>query len=413
MYDQTVTQTQDSVSHPDPSTGPRYIQGVASPGLHGVLLWSERLSRLSPIVIGLYFGLLTLLVAIVWATVNDSIVTGAIVGIAFLFFVALDWLMLAALPWRKRSYGPVSPGLMAFTTARSIITIIAALIPLSPLWTATLVEIGNFALTGYGLNSLWGEPFRLGVTKITLKSPKLRGAPPLRVLHLSDLHIERMTPRETKLLKMIGELRPDVIVCTGDLINFSYIEDQRARTECRELLSKIHAPLGVYAVPGTPLIDTPEVLKAVYDGLDHITLLTNQTCSLEGYPQVEIIGVSCTHNPSLDGPQFDRLRAEVSAEKYLLLLHHSPDLMPAAAQSKIDLYVCGHTHGGQLRLPLIGALLTGSIYGKRYEMGRYQEGVTTLYISRGIGLEGKGMPRMRFLCPPEIELFELRGTDER
>ena len=92
-----------------------------------MLLWSERLSRLSPIVIGLYLGLLTLLVAIVWATVNDSIATGAIVGIAFLFFVALDWLMLAALPWRKRSYGPVAPGLMAFTTARSIITIIAAL----------------------------------------------------------------------------------------------------------------------------------------------------------------------------------------------------------------------------------------------------------------------------------------------
>ncbi|HEY4722152.1 MAG TPA: hypothetical protein VII92_09920, partial [Anaerolineae bacterium] len=130
-----MTQTQDSVSHPDTSTRPRHVQGVASPGLHGLLLWSERLSRLSPLVIGLYIGLLTLLVAIIWMIVNDSVVTGTIVGIVFLFFVALDWVMLAALPWRQRSYGPVAPGLMMFTTVRSIITIIAALIPLSPLWT--------------------------------------------------------------------------------------------------------------------------------------------------------------------------------------------------------------------------------------------------------------------------------------
>ena len=53
--------------------------------------------------------------------------------------------------------------------------------------------------------------------------------------------------------------------------------------------------------------------------------------------------------------------------------------------------------------------MTSSKYGKRYEMGRYQKSGTTLYVSRGIGLEGKGAPRMRFLCPPEIELFELRG----
>jgi predicted MPP superfamily phosphohydrolase len=58
---------------------------------------------------------------------------------------------------------------------------------------------------------------------------------------------------------------------------------------------------------------------------------------------------------------------------------------------------------------LWGAVVTSSKYGKRYEMGRFQEGNTTLYVSRGIGLEGKGAPRMRFLCPPEIEMFELRG----
>lgn len=96
---------------------------------------------------------------------------------------------------------------------------------------------------------------------------------------------------------------------------------------------------------------------------------------------------------------------------FTLLLYHSPDLMPEAARAGVDLFLAGHTHGGQIRLPLIGALVTSSIYWKRYEMGLYTEGHTRLYVSRGIGMEGLGAPRARFLCPPEIELFELRGTE--
>jgi hypothetical protein len=101
----------------------------------------------------------------------------------------------------------------------------------------------------------------------------------------------------------------------------------------------------------------------------------------------------------------------VLPDKFTLLLYHTPDLMPAAVPAGIDLYVCGHTHGGQIRLPFYGAIVTSSVQGKRYEMGQYTEQATTLYVSRGIGMEGKGAPRMRFLCTPEVELFELRGDD--
>ncbi|HET7375593.1 MAG TPA: hypothetical protein VFK30_02730, partial [Anaerolineae bacterium] len=138
-------------------------------------------------------------------------------------------------------------------------------------------------------------------------------------------------------------------------------------------------------------------------------LLIDQIRLIDGYPLVRLIGLNCTHDLSLDAPQLDRLSREVQSDKFNLLLYHSPDLMPEAIQASIDLYLCGHTHGGQVRLPFFGAIMTGSIYGKRYEMGRYQANHTTLYVSRGVGLEGKGAPRMRFLCPPEIELIELRG----
>jgi predicted MPP superfamily phosphohydrolase len=92
-------------------------------------------------------------------------------------------------------------------------------------------------------------------------------------------------------------------------------------------------------------------------------------------------------------------------------LYHTPDLAPVAAAQGVDLQLSGHTHGGQVRLPFFGALFTSSLYGKKFEAGRYQVGALTLYVSRGIGLEGKGAPRARFLCPPEMILWEIGALD--
>jgi predicted MPP superfamily phosphohydrolase len=70
----------------------------------------------------------------------------------------------------------------------------------------------------------------------------------------------------------------------------------------------------------------------------------------------------------------------------------------------------GHTHGGQVRLPFYGALVTASLYGKAFEAGRITLGSMTLYVSRGLGLEGTAGPRVRFLCPPEVVLWQLEGA---
>ena len=91
-----------------------------------------------------------------------------------------------------------------------------------------------------------------------------------------------------------------------------------------------------------------------------------------------------------------------------VLLYHTPDLIEVAAAEGVDLYLAGHTHGGQIRLPWYGALVTASRYGKRFEAGYYQVGPTQLYVSRGLGFEGLGAPRARFLCPPEIVELEVQ-----
>jgi predicted MPP superfamily phosphohydrolase len=101
--------------------------------------------------------------------------------------------------------------------------------------------------------------------------------------------------------------------------------------------------------------------------------------------------------------------AGIPEDAFTLLLYHSPDLIVEAAKHHIDLYLGGHTHGGQLRLPFYGAITTGSAYGKAFEAGLYEYGDTRMYISRGIGFEGGSMPRARFLCRPEIVHLAIGG----
>ena len=388
----------------------RPTSGVASPTLHRVILFSERLASLSwPGQVVVVLGY-TALVVLVWGLALESFAAGFTVALVNLVFTLIDWIGLAQLPRRRRSFGPIPPGLVLFGGLRCALSVTLALFAADPILASTALVVGHLALTGYALNSMWGEPFRVGVTRLAYRSPKLGDAPPIRILHLTDFHVERLTRREEKVLALAEQLRPDLIVYTGDLLSYSNVDDPVAQADCRALMSRLHAPLGVFAVPGTPLVDTESALAGVLGGLENVHLLADGVVSLPGYPDLNLIGLTCTHNSPNDGARLAQLIDGLPAESFRLLLYHAPDLMPEAARCGIDLILCGHTHGGQVRLPVFGALFTSSLYWKRYEMGEYRDGGTTMYVSRGIGMEGKGMPRMRFLCEPEIELIELRGA---
>jgi predicted MPP superfamily phosphohydrolase len=91
-----------------------------------------------------------------------------------------------------------------------------------------------------------------------------------------------------------------------------------------------------------------------------------------------------------------------------ILLFHNPDadVVMNRQTEGIDLYLCGHTHGGQIALPFYGALITQSKQGKRYESGLHTVNNMRLYTSRGIGMEGH-FPRVRFFARPELTIFKL------
>ncbi len=385
--------------------------------LHQLFVLTDVIGHTPTPILLLIVAALSVSAAQTWIHTTHIVAMGYVAGIGLAVFIAGDWAMLAWLPRTGRSFGPVGMALLALAMARWALTLATAFIPNLPEWILALVAIGNLALTGNVLDSLWGEPFRLGVTRVELKSPKLSGCPPMRLLHLSDLHLERITARERQLLSLAAELRPDLIVITGDFLSTSYTHDARAMADCREFLSALRAPMGVYAVSGSPVVDPPQVVGQLLDGL-RIRRLDNEVEPLmptpDDDPAVAILGVTCTHRLPVDRESFRQTLTGVPSNPctpFTLLLYHSPDLIREATRAGIDLYLCGHTHGGQIRFPFIGALVTASQFWKRYEMGHYVEGNTHLYVSRGIGMEGRGAPRARFLCPPEIELFELRGTE--
>ncbi|MFQ5421336.1 MAG: metallophosphoesterase, partial [Anaerolineae bacterium] len=264
---------------------------------------------------------------------------------------------------------------------------------------------------------VWGamiEPFRLSMSQITVTTDRLpAGAAPIRLLHISDIHVERLTRREDKLLELAAAAQPDLIVITGDYVNLSYNRDLKTHAQVKELLGKLSAPHGVYATLGSPPVDLREAVVPIFEGLP-VQLLRDvwRRVELGDGRALTLLGMNCTHHLPEDGDQLAQLVKVAPNDAPQVLLYHSPELMPQAAAHGVDLYVCGHTHGGQVRLPFIGPLLTSSQLGRKYVMGLYVDGRTHLYVSRGVGLEGLSAPRVRLLAPPEITLVTLQGKSD-
>jgi predicted MPP superfamily phosphohydrolase len=319
--------------------------------------------------------------------------------ILWAFFLA-DWGILAALPRFGKSYGPSNPSTLLLACLRSIPAI------LFPLPWGILAQVMGTHLVIYGF---WIEPHRIRVTRQTLQSNKLRTTKPLRLLHFGDLHVERLTGRERQLMELCHSLAPDLILFSGDFLNLSNVRDPVALEQTRTLLSGLSAPLGVFAVSGSPPVDKPEVVAKLLQGLDIRWLRDEQVTVTYQGQTIDLVGITCTHKPFIDAAKLDSIVTQ-KPDHLAILLYHSPDLAPEAALRGMDLQFSGHTHGGQVRLPIFGALYTASLYGKRLEVGRRQVNGLTLYVTRGVGMEGMGAPRVRFLCPPEVVLWEISGS---
>ncbi|GAB4465678.1 MAG: hypothetical protein Kow00120_30760 [Anaerolineae bacterium] len=370
--------------------------------MFGPLKWLLHLERLPDwAVLGFLLGL-ALAVYLAWA---PAVALAA--ALFQLVFTLSDWLSLALLPRLGRSFGPPKPPLIALAVVRAALMVIAGLLWLN----LALPVVLNLLISLVSVYALWVEPFRLGVTHETLETPALDpDAPPVRLLHLGDLHLEQISPRECALNRLVETLAPDVIVFSGDYISLLHPDFAQACDHIRRIISAWRAPLGVYVVSGSPLVETDDMVARFVEGLDNLRWLRDEAALVEtDAGPITILGMSTTHEREADIPRLRELTGALPNGTFRLLLHHSPDLAPEADELGYDLYLAGHTHGGQIRLPLIGPIVTSSEFWRTYAMGRYDLEHTTLYVTRGIGMEGAAAPRVRLLSPPEIVLWEIRG----
>lgn len=351
--------------------------------------------------------------AVIWLSLHINLAASLSAAVILLLALCLDALLLISLPRRGLSFGPWKSQFVLLGLLRTSAALTLAVLGwLAGGWVALaallVLQVGGTAA------AIWGylvEPFRVGLSEWTMTTDRLPAdARPFRILHITDLHMERLTKRETAVLQLVQQTSPDLILITGDYVSLSYNKDPITHQQVRQFLQKLHAPYGVFATLGSITVDLREQVVPIFDGL-HIPLMRQewQVVDLGEGRQVVLLGMDCTHHLPTDRARLANLHASAPNGVPQILLYHSPELMPEAAGYGIDLYLCGHTHGGQVRLPIIGPVLTSSQLGRRYVMGLYKEARTHLYVSRGLGLEGMSAPRVRFLAPPEITLITVRS----
>ncbi len=242
------------------------------------------------------------------------------------------------------------------------------------------------------------EPLRLTLREFTLNSRKI-GPEAVRLLHLSDLHVARWGSLEDSLIAEVRRLRPDLILMTGDYTAYTPVVE-----DARRLLRELAAVAPSYAVLGNNDYGSNPYYWELWEDTGVVGLL-NETVELE------VRGTRLRLTGIIPGDEDAVMRlGAADSETYAVCLYHYPDLISELKDLPYDLMLCGHSHGGQVRLPFVGALISACRADRRYARGLFRDGGRTAFVTQGVGCESHGIARVRFLTPPEAVLITLSGV---
>lgn len=251
------------------------------------------------------------------------------------------------------------------------------------------------------------EPYRLVVERVEARPAGLpRELDGLTLGLLSDLH-RGAYASEAFIESAAGalmNLSPDLIALTGDFVHgYNFQGPSVARA-----LRALHAPLGIYAVMGNHdhWLDHEAIESALRrqfaDQSFEVLRNTRVRLDAHGVP-LHIVGVD---DVMVGRDNLDQALAGIPDRQPAILLAHEPDFADTASRRyPFLLQVSGHSHGGQVRLPFIGAPILPPL-GEKYPIGLQQAGDMLVYTSRGLGMI---YPPVRFMCPPEVTLITLRA----
>lgn len=276
--------------------------------------------------------------------------------------------------------------------------------------TAGLSTFGAAALGAGGVGYAYEvEPGWIEVTSLQLDLPRLPAEfDGYRILQVSDIHADEwMTPeRLSEIVRLVNDQSPDLIAITGDFVtseDFTEVSASDAAPGLIEPLSRLKPRDSTVAVLGNHDHWTdPELVRRVVRE-SGITELSNAVHTIERKDAaLHVAGVDdvMEQQDRLD-LVLDRLPSSGAA----VLLAHEPDFADtSAATGRFDLQLSGHSHGGQIRLPLLGAPVLPPL-AREYPAGLYEVGEMVQYTNRGVGMIE---PRVRFNCRPEITVLTLR-----
>ena len=289
---------------------------------------------------------------------------------------------------------------------------------------AVYIALGVALAAACALTAAWMlfiEPYRFHVRRVTLPAGRL---PPLRILHLTDTHFHGADePILAFLARVAAEETIDLLLLTGDLI------DTPAGVPSVERAIGLFKPtLGSFAVLGghdyrnvgalRPYVhiltgqdlreDCPlNPAEDVVAGLEAngVRVLVDSSCLVHA-PGGRTFAVVGLRDAFECAPDCEAAWAGLGPDVPVLLLAHSPDVLGEVTRRGADLAFFGHTHGGQVRFPLVGALVTHTRLPRRLAWGTFTEGRTHFVVSNGLGASPG--TSYRLLCPPEVVLAELQ-----
>ena len=279
----------------------------------------------------------------------------------------------------------------------------------TPRWAKRLRVSLSVIILLLGFLVFWGffiEPGRLVVRHQTIQianwPSELNG---LKVAVLSDIHVDNWFVTEKKVRTIVertNQLQPDMIVILGDYMSGDGHVKHKVEPEVfAPILKNLNAPLGVYSVLGNH--DWWYDGKHVRQELERngIKVLENEVMQVNARNRsLWLVGLSdLWTRPQRVNETIDK----VPQGEPIIALAHNPDIFPGVPQ-RVQLLVAGHTHGGQVRFPLIGSVVQSSRLGERYSRGHVFENNHHLFVTTGIGTS---IIPVRFGVPPEIVLLTL------
>lgn len=252
------------------------------------------------------------------------------------------------------------------------------------------------------------EPAHLHIQKENINSDKI---PPLfhdkRIIHFSDTHLGFHYSLDDleRLVALINKRDPDLIVFTGDFVDDpGYLEDHD-HEPIIHILGNLNAPLGKYWIYGNHDHGGygTEIIYDIMKGSGFQLLKNSHTEIKEDDESIILAGID---DLMLGKPDIEASLLDADPNLFTMLLAHEPDFADVAVNYSVDVQLSGHSHGGQIRLPIIGHLYT-PMYAEKYVLGKYTiDNKMKLFVNGGIGTTR--VP-YRLFCKPEVHEYTLKS----